>query len=394
MLYDFDNVPDRIPTSCLKWSYRKRFCGEEDVLPLWVADMDFPVAPEIQEAIRARSEHPIYGYPVRQDGFYESLMGWTRRRYGWEIRRDWICYSPGVVPAINLAVLAYTRPGDKVVIQSPVYYPFGAAVLNNGRQLLDNPLRLEGERYVMDLGDLERKIDSRTKLLILCSPHNPVGRVWTREELSALAELCARKNLVVVSDEIHADIVMPGRRHTCFAAVSEDAAARSLTCLAVSKTFNLAGLCTANVVIPDRRQRDGFTTAAGNLGLGTSNVFGIVAQEAAYSKGEPWLEELIGYVEGNHRRLKEALEGGIPGIRVLPLEGTYLAWVDCRALGMTDPELKDFFLHKAKVWLDDGPMFGTGGAGFQRFNLACPRATLDAALDRILSAYAALRAAG
>ncbi|NLJ46068.1 MAG: aminotransferase class I/II-fold pyridoxal phosphate-dependent enzyme, partial [Treponema sp.] len=251
MPYDFDDVPDRVPTSSLKWSYRKRFCGEEDAIPLWVADMDFPVAPEIQEAIRARAEHPIYGYPVRQDGFYESLTGWTRRRYGWEIRREWICYSPGVVPAIDLAVLAFTQPGDKVVIQGPVYYPFGAAVLNNGRQLVDNPLRLEGERYVMDLPDLEGKIDSRTKMLILCSPHNPVGRVWTREELAALAELCARKNLIVVSDEIHADIVMPGRRHTCFASISADAAARSLTCLAVSKTFNLAGLCTANVVIPD-----------------------------------------------------------------------------------------------------------------------------------------------
>ena len=387
MSYDFDTVPDRVPTSSLKWSYRRRFCGEEDVLPLWVADMDFPVAPEIQEAIRARTEHPIYGYPVRQDGFYESLMGWTQRRYGWEIRREWICYSPGIVPAINLAVLAFTQPGDKVVIQSPVYYPFGAAVLNNGRQLVDNPLRLEGDLYVMDLADLERKIDSRTKLLILCSPHNPVGRVWTREELTALAELCARKNLIVVSDEIHGDLVMPGFRHTCFASISEDAASRTLTCLAVSKTFNLAGLCTANIVIPDHRLRDGFVTAAGNLGLGTSNVFGIVAQEAAYFKGEPWLEELIRYVDGNYRRLKSVLEGGIPGIRVLPLEGTYLAWVDCRSLGKTDPELKDFFLHKAKVWLDDGPMFGAGGSGFMRVNLACPRATLDAAIERILTAF-------
>lgn len=391
-MFDFDTVPDRVPTGCIKWSARRELCGEEDVLPLWVADMDFPVAPEIQEAIRTRAEHPIYGYPVRQDGFYESLTGWAKRRYGWEIRREWICYSPGVVPAVNLAVLAFTRPGDKVVIQSPVYYPFGAAVLNNGRQLVDNPLWLKGDRYLMDLDDLERKVDSRTKLLILCSPHNPVGRVWTREELEALADLCARKNLIVVSDEIHGDIVMPGNRHTCFAAISEDAAARSLTCLAVSKTFNLAGLCTANVVIPDRCLRDGFSTAVGNLGLGTSNVFGIAAQEAAYSKGEPWLEELIRYVEGNYRRLKEALEGGIPGIRVLPLEGTYLAWVDCRALGMTDPDLNDFFLHKAKVWLDDGPMFGPGGRGFQRFNLACPRATLDAALERILAAFAALRA--
>ena len=394
MPYDFDTILDRVPTGCVKWSSRRELCGVEDVIPLWVADMDFPAAPEIQAAIRGRTEHPIYGYPVRQDGFYASLMDWTKRRYGWEIKREWICYAPGIVPAINLAVLAFTQPGEKVVIQSPVYHPFGAAVLNNGRQLVDNSLRLSDGRYTMDLEDLERKIDDRTKLLILCSPHNPVGRVWTREELKALAELCARKNLIVVSDEIHADIVMPGRRHLSFASISEDAASRTLTCLAVSKTFNLAGLCTANVVIPNSRLRQGFLAMAGNLGLGTSNLFGIVAQEAAYSKGEPWLEELILYIEANYRRLVSALAEAAPEIEVLPLEGTYLAWMDCRGLGLADPELKEFFLRKAGVWLDEGSKFGEPGQGFMRMNLACPRATLDEALARIRKAAAARRSAG
>jgi len=388
MAYDFDVVIDRVPSSSLKWSYRKRFCGEEDVLPLWVADMDFAVAPEISAAIRARAEHPIYGYPVRQDGFYTALMDWTKRRYAWEIQREWICYAPGIVPAINSAVLAFTQPGDKVIIQSPVYYPFSSAVLNNGRQLVENPLKLEDGRYEMDLADLERKLDSRTKLLVLCSPHNPVGRVWSRDELSALANLCAKKGVVIVSDEIHADIIMPGNRHTSLASISEEAARITVTCLATSKTFNLAGLCTANVVISDKRLRDAFVNMGGNLGLGTSNVFGIVAQEAAYSKGEPWLIEMLAYVEGNYGRLVSAMEDRGAGITVMPLEGTYLAWMDCRGLGMSAPELKDFFLKDAKVWLDDGPMFGAQGQGFMRLNLACPRMILDEAIERIVKALA------
>ncbi|MBN2875731.1 MAG: pyridoxal phosphate-dependent aminotransferase [Spirochaetales bacterium] len=383
MAYDFDTVIDRVPTSSLKWSYRKRFCGTDDVVPLWVADMDFAVAPEISDAIRARADHPIYGYPVRQDGFYSSLMGWAKRRYGWEIQRDWICYAPGIVPAINLAVLAYTQPGDKVVIQSPVYYPFGAAVLNNGRQLVDNPLRLEGGHYSMDLASLERTIDSRTKMLVLCSPHNPVGRVWKREELEALVDVCERKGVIIVSDEIHADIIMPSNTHTCLASLSERAAAMTITCLAVSKSFNLAGLTTANVVIPDKRLRDSFMAIGGSLGLATSNVFGIVAQEAAYTKGEAWLEEMIGYVADNYRRLTDFLSESSPGIKAMPLEGTYLAWLDCRGLGMPAAELKEFFVRKARLWLDDGPMFGAQGQGFMRLNLACPRATLDEALARL-----------
>lgn len=386
MPYDFDSIIDRSATNSVKWGYRQRLCGREDVLPLWVADMDFAAAPEIQAAVLERAAHPVYGYPLRQDGFFEALMGWSRRRYGWELKRDWLCYAPGVVPAVNAAVLAYTKPGDKVVIQGPVYHPFRAAALNNGRRLVDNSLALGPEGYRMDLAALERAIDPRTKLLILCNPHNPVGRVWTREELSALAELCARRGLIVLSDEIHADIVMPGRRHVPFASVSADAAARSITCLAVSKTFNLAGLCAANVVIPDRRLREDYEAMSESLALNVTNVFGVAAQEAAYTHGEAWLEELLSYVAGNYARLAKALAGG--PVRVMPLEGSYLAWLDCRALGFDDEALKAFFLDRAKLWLDEGLKFGPQGSGFMRLNLACPRATLDEAIARLAAALA------
>lgn len=387
MRYDFDSIIDRSGTNSIKWGYRRRLCGRDDVIPLWVADMDFAVAPEIQAAIAERAAHPVYGYPIRQDGFYESLMQWSLRRYGRELKREWLCYAPGVVPAINAAVLAYTRPGDKVVIQGPVYHPFRAAIVNNGRRLVDNALKLDEDGYRMDLAALERAVDERTKLLILCNPHNPVGRVWTHEELLALAELCARRGLVVLSDEIHADIIMPGRRHVPFASVSDEAAARSVTCLAVSKTFNLAGLCAANVVIPDRRLRDEYQAVSESLALNVTNVFGVAAQEAAYTRGEPWLTELLSYLAGNYARLSEALAGG--PVRVMPLEGTYLAWLDCRALGLDDEALKAFFLDRAKLWLDEGVKFGPQGSGFMRLNLACPRATLDEAISRLAAALAA-----
>ncbi len=388
MAFDFDTLLDRVPSGSLKWGGCVRSSPDEEVLPLWVADMDFPSPPEVVEAIRRRAEHPIYGYPVRTDGYYDSLIAWMRRRNGWEIQRDWICFSPGVVPALNIAVLAYTQPGDKVVVQTPVYYPFSSAVLSNGRQLVENSLKLEGGRYVMDFEDLERKLDSRTKLLILCSPHNPVGRVWERGELERLVELCARKGVVIVSDEIHSDLILGGRKHVCTAALSPEAARMTVTLGAPNKTFNIAGLGIANAIIPDRRLREAFMNQAANLGLGIANVFGIVAQEAAYSKGEAWLEELLSYLRGNYGRLVSFLAERLPSLSVLPLEGTYLAWIDCRRLGMSDAELKAFFLKEAKLWLDEGTMFGSGGSGFMRINLACPRSLLDEALSRLEKALA------
>jgi cystathionine beta-lyase len=387
--YDFDTVIDRSSTSSLKWSNPMSRCGVEEALPMWVADMDFASPPELLAALKTRVEHPIFGYTLRPDGFYQALEEWTKRRYGWKIQREWICNAPGVVPAINLAILAYTSPGDKVLIQSPVYYPFSSSVLNNGRQLVENRLLIRDERYFLDLADLERRIDSRTKLLILSSPHNPVGRVWSREELDSLVEICSRKGVIIISDEIHADLIMPGSKHTSLASISAEAERISVTCLAVSKTFNLAGLCTANVIIPDAKLRKAFLAMTDTIGLGMSNAFGIVAQEAAYTTGEAWLEALLPYIAANYSWLKDRLAREAAYLKVFPMEGTYLAWVDFSRAGMNDAELKAFLLKKARLWFDDGPMFGSGGEGFQRINLACPRVTLDLALDRLLGALAA-----
>lgn len=386
MNYDFDSIIDRTSTHSLKWDTRRLPPGCKDALPLWVADMDFACPPEVVSAIQERAAHPIYGYTGRSQGNYQSFIAWMQRRNGWKIQKDWIVFSPGVVTALNLAVLAYTQPGDKIILQPPVYYPFASAVLNNGRQLVENPLVLDNGRYTMDFSDLENKIDSRTKLLILCSPHNPVGRVWRKEELERLVDICAKHDIVIISDEIHSDIILGTEVHHCTATISEKAAAITVTLTAPNKTFNLAGLQIANAIIPNKRLRDAFAIQTENIGLGLSNIFGMVAQEAAYEKAEPWLEALLAYLKGNFEFLKNFLAEHIPAIKVLPLEGTYLPWLDCRALGLSDAELHDFFLKKAKLWLDDGTMFGTGGSGFMRINIACPRAILKQALEQLEAA--------
>lgn len=387
---DFDAVLERRDTGCAKWSFNERLFGAADVISMWVADMDFPSPPPVVEAIRRRAEHPIYGYPMRSPAFYEPLVDWLRSRHGWETDRAWFVHSPGVVPALGLAVLAYTQPGDKVIIQPPVYYPFFNVVKNNGRQVVENPLVVQDGVYRMDLAALDRLIDARTKLLILCSPHNPVGRVWTRSELAALGDLCLKRNITVISDEIHSDLVFPWARHTPLASLSPELAQITATCFAPSKTFNLAGLATSAVVIPNPRLRQSFTTVVENLGLQLGNVFGQVGLEAAYRYGAEWLAGLMAYLEGNLDYLTEFLARRLPQIKPNRPEGTYLAWLDCRALGLDRAALKDLFLKQARVALDDGPIFGTGGEGFQRLNFACPRATLDAALRRIEQAVLAL----
>lgn len=391
MKYDFDAVYDRGNTDSLKWRLRAEHCGSEDVIPLWVADMDFACPPEVAEAVQARAAHPIYGYPLRSEGYYRSVIGWMRRRNGWEIEKDWICYTPGIVPGMNFAVQACTKPGDKVVIQPPVYHPFTSAALNNGRQLVENPLVIENGRYVMDYAGLERLIDDRTRAIIISSPHNPVGRVWERAELERLAEICARRGLAIICDEIHSDLILDGPRHTCLASISKEAADITITLSAPNKTFNIAGLTMGNAIIADARLRAAFSQAVENSGIGVSNVFGNVALEAAYDKGEPWLEAMLEYLRGNYRLLADAVAERLPELKLCPLEGTYLAWMDFSALGMSDAELARFLTRDAKVWLDEGTKFGTGGSGFMRMNLACPRAYIVEALARIEKALAARR---
>jgi len=390
MAYNFDTLIDRTKTNSIKWN--REILPEDcrDAIPLWVADMDFASPPEVQAAILERASHPIYGYTNRSEEYYRSFIEWMKRRKAWDIQKEWIVFSPGVVPALNIAVLAYTHPGDKIIIQPPVYYPFASAILNNGRQLVENPLIIRDGRYTMDFDDLEKKIDSQTKLFILCSPHNPVGRVWTIDELSRLVDICAERDIVIVSDEIHSDILVETAVHHCTSTVSDNAAAITVTFTAPNKTFNLAGLQIANAIIPNARLRRAFVQQVSNLGLNLANIFGIVAQEAAYGKGEPWLEELLAYLRSNYDVLKHFLSERIPSIKVFPLEGTYLPWLDCRALGLDDTQLHDLFLKDAKLWLDDGTMFGTGGSGFMRLNIACPRSVLVRALEQLEKAVHAI----
>lgn len=384
MFYDFDTVVDRRNTNSLKWDMAAKLTGVDDVLPLWVADMDFPAPAPVLDALQQRAAHGVFGYSVVPDSCYEAAMRWIHKRHHWDIEKDWIVFTTGVVPAIHWIVMAWTQPGDKVIIQPPVYHPFFQAARVNGCHVLENPLKLEHGRYVMDFDHLERILDERTKVFILCSPHNPVGRVWTREELGRLGEICAKHQVLLCSDEIHWDLALYGASHLPTASISEEIAQNTITLIAPNKTFNLAGISIALAIMPNATVRAAFLRMHKELGIHLAgNVFGAIAAEAAYTHGEEWLEHLVLYIQENLEFLTRYLEQHIPQITVIQPEGTYLAWLNFQALGMGNSELKDFLLKEAKVWLNDGPSFGTGGAGFQRLNLACPRSVLQDALQRI-----------
>ncbi len=386
MDYDFDTIKDRHGTSSSKWDRREKAVGVPDVVPMWVADMDFASPSPIVKALRERVDHGIFGYTERTGSYYTALASWMQRRFDWDIQKKKIVFTPGVIVALNLIIQAYTQPGDKVIIQQPVYHPFSYAILNNKRQLINNQLQIQNGRYVMDLDQLKKSIDSRTRLLILCSPHNPVGRVWTKEELLRLAEICLDNNIIIVSDEIHADLVLKGQVHTPTATLSEEIADIVVTCTAPTKTFNIAGLGVANTIISNSKLYDQFYATVNNAGLEMTNVFAKIATEAAYNHGEEWLLRLLNYLQGNYKFLVSFLKNHIPQISVFPLEGTYLAWLDFRNLGLSDKDMKHFLIHKAKVWLDEGTKFGGGGEGFQRMNIGCPRKLLEEGLTRIANA--------
>jgi cystathionine beta-lyase len=384
MRYDFDTPVDRRNTASIKWDFSKLFTGLEDLLPLWVADMDFPACSEVIEALKQRAEHGVFGYTLEPESYFQAVIEWMSRRHGWEIRRGWMVAAPGVVPSLNLALLAYSQPGDGVIIQPPVYFPFKESIVNNERRLVENPLRLDRKRYSMDFDQLQEAIDDRTRLLILCSPHNPVSRVWRREELERLVAICHGRKIIILSDEIHHDLVMPGHHHTPTASISEEAAAVTVTLTSATKTFNLAGLTCSLVIAADKELRERYQTTQKRIWTGIANTFSAVATEYAYRHGESWLEQTLGYVKRNYEFLIDFLGEQLPAARVIPLEGTYLAWIDLRALGLSDEQLKERILRQARVWLDDGPMFGTGGESFQRINLACPRSTLGRALEAMV----------
>ena len=384
MKYDFDTPVDRRGTASIKWDFSKRFTGLEDLIPLWVADMDFPACFEVIEALKRRADHGVFGYTLEPESYYRAVIDWMKRRHGWEVHRGWMLSAPGVVPSLNLALLAYSQPGDRVIIQPPVYYPFKESILKVRRRVAENPLILDGDRYTMDFDQLEKLIDGRTRLLILCSPHNPVARVWLKEELERLVDICLRRNIIILSDEIHHDLILKGNRHIPTASLSKEAAGITVTFTSATKTFNLAGLGCSLVIASDKHLRDRYRSTLQSIWTGIANALSAVATETAYRYGESWLEQVLEYVQGNYDFLVSRLAERLPEARVFPLEGTYLAWVDLRSLGMSDEELKQWILGRARVWLDDGPMFGAGGEGFQRINLACPRRTLNKALEAMV----------
>ena len=384
MKYNFDEIIPRRGTNSYKWDTPE----EENVLPMWVADMDFRTAPAIIETLRRRVEHGIFGYTKVPQNYYDAIVSWFINRHQWEIDSQWIIYTSGVVPAISAIIKAMTIPGDKIIVQTPVYNCFYSSIRNNGCRMIANNLIYQEGRYTIDFDDLELKAaDPETKLLLLCNPHNPVGRVWTREELTALADICLRHHVYVISDEIHGDFVWQGHEQTPYASISEEACLHSMMCTAPSKTFNLAGMATSNLFIPDPEMRRKFRSELLDVGQENMNRLGLFACRAAYEGGGEWLDQLIGYLAGNLALVRDFCKNRVPQIQLVEPEGTYLAWLDCRELGMTDDELMAFFSDEAKVWLDPGTHSGEQGSGFMRFNLGSSRSVIAQALDQIEAAW-------
>jgi len=380
---DFDTIINRDGTHSVKYDGRKFYFGNEDLIPMWVADMDFAVPEFITDAIIGRAKHPIYGYTLRPDSYFETFIDWVKRRHNWEMKKEWISFSPGIVPALNFIVQCFSEPGDKVLIQPPVYHPFFYVVENNQRKGVYNQLLLKENKYVIDFKDLEEKLASGVRLILLSNPHNPVGRAWNREELIRLGNLCVKHKVIIVSDEIHSDLVLPGFTHIPVASLSEEIANNTITCMAPSKTFNLAGLSTSSVIITGKEKREQYNKFMERFHLGGGNIFGTIASEAAYTKGDHWLDSLLEYIDENFQYLDSYLKSNIPNVKLIPAEATYLAWLDFRELKIKGDNLKSFIINKARVGFNDGRTFRDGGEGFQRMNLACPKQVLKEALNRL-----------
>ena len=396
MKYNFDKVIDRTGTNCLKWDACKDVFGKDDILPMWVADTDFEAPKEAIDAMKKRLEHGIFGYTYRSESFNNAVISWMKKRHGWDIEDEWITFSPGIVPAISIAVNTFTHPGDKVIVQTPIYPPFQSVV-----EKIDNEFMFLDGRYYMDIDKLEEQIslkdlsytnnttnenrdfDDRVKLLLLCNPHNPSGRVWTKEELLRIGEICLKNNIIIVSDEIHSDIIYKGHKHIPIASLSKELEQNTITCIAPSKTFSLAGLSTSAIIIPNKEIRSMFNNTLGTLEVDGGNIFGTIALEAAYNHGEEWLEELLTYLEGNLDYLMKYFEDRIPRIKPVRPDASYLIWLDCSEEGVEGKELVDFLVNEAKVGVNPGFKFGESGRTFVRLNIGCPRSTLEEGLRRI-----------
>jgi cystathionine beta-lyase len=386
MVYNFDELVDRKNTNCEKWDNCIDRFGKNDLIPLWVADMDFKTPDFIINALKHRLEHEVLGYAVRPDSFYNAVKNWLHRR-GWEIDPQKISFSPGVVPAINFAVNVFTEPGDKILINTPVYHPFMYAVNNNGRTLVKNSLINSGDGYyTIDFDDFERKLASGIKMFILCNPHNPVGRVWTLDELKKIGELCLKYNVLVVSDEIHSDLVFKPHKHTYLASTSEELARQTVTFIAPSKTFNTAGLSSSIVYSDNTVLHEKFKKFVGNLSISAGTIFGDVAFEAAYTYGDDWLSQLLEYIDGNFEYIVDYLQKYIPQIKTRKPEGTYLMWLDCKGLNMSSSQIQEFMVSKAGLALNPGRIFGDEGELFVRLNAATSRVNLVKAMDNLRNA--------
>ena len=386
MKYNFNQIIDRYNTNSIKWDGVDKYFKGKDLFPMWVADMDFSAPPELIERIRKRLDHGVFGYTLFPDIYYQSIINWLNRRHNWKISQDWILYSPGVVPAVNYAIQAFTHPGDKVIVQTPVYYPFFPAVKNNGRQLVCNELKFCKDNYIMDFDDLTKKIDDRTNMIILCSPHNPVGRVWEKSELIQLADICLKNDILIVSDEIHFDLIYPGYKHTITASLSDEISLNTITCIAPSKTFNIAGLKSSAVIIENEKLRNRYNHVLLQNGVLHSDPLSIEATIAAYDQCENWLDQLLVYLEKNVEIVMKYFPDHNLDIIPIRPQGTYLIWLDFRRLNLSDQEIDDRLLNRGKIALDPGHIFGKGGEGFQRINIACPREMLMKGLEKIKTA--------
>lgn len=383
-MYNFDEIASREGTCCEKYDHRQMLFGRDDVIPMWIADMDFEVAPFISDAIRRRAEHPVYGYGFRSESYHRSIVNWVARRNGWTIESDWIDFTPGVVSGFVFAIRALTDPGDSIVIQPPVYPPFARMIDSNGRKVENNPMVWNGSRYEFDFEDLDRKLQG-AKALLFCNPHNPTGRVFSCEELTKVGELCVKHNVLIISDEIHSDLIQKPCRHIHIASICEEFAQRTVTFIAPSKTFNLAGLSTSLSVVSDASLRQRMRAEYDRMHADQGNVFGTVALEAAYTHGDQWLDELIEYVGGNMDFVIKFIEENMPELHAFRSEGTYMMWIDFRAWGMTHEQLCDHLVAKAALGLNSGKLFGAEGEGFMRINLATSREVVAKAMNQLLN---------
>jgi cystathionine beta-lyase len=384
--YNFDELIDRSQSSTVKYDGRKAFFGNPDVLPLWVADMDFRTPDFIIEAIKKRTEHEIFGYTIRPETYHQSIVNWLKRRHNWEIKSEWISFSPGVVAGLTLTIEALSKPGDGVIVQPPVYFPFFDSVKGTAREMIENPLKEVNGRYHFDLDDLKSKINPRTRLLLLSNPHNPGGMAWNEEELTALAKVCLENKIIIISDEIHADLIFDGYKHTPLAGISEEIAQNSVICMAASKTFNTAGLTTSYLIIPNKRYFAAYEREMRLPHLHMGNIFGTVALEAAYTHGDEWLAQLLRYLQENYAFLENFFAEKLPEVKVMRPESTFLIWIDFSEYGLTDADLRQKLIDGG-VGLSPGVQFGKQGSGFMRMNIGCPRSVVTEALERIKNAF-------